>query len=332
MLGTSFLARPRPWRAVDRLARRPAVLLALPCLVGVAIALIWCLFTGIRVPQVHDEFGYLLAADTFAHGRVTNPPHPLWMHFETMHQLQRPTYQSMYPPAPGLVLAVGQLLGHPIIGVWLGVALMLLALVWMLRAWAPPRWALLAGLAAAASLASTYWGNTYWGGAVATTGSALVFGALARIRRRPRAVHAAVMALGLGILGNSRPFEGTLLAVPAVLVMAVWLVRQTRQTQRAAWSRFVLPFALSMALVALVTGYYNFRVTGSPLKLPFWEHYDQYCVYPLFIWQQPRTDVTWNHTELRDFHADWELSLYKSHFPWPKSMTRLREKTIDAWK
>jgi hypothetical protein len=332
MRGFSFTARPTPWRTVDRLASRPAALLALPCLFGLGVALVWCLLTGIRIPQVHDEYGYLLAADTFAHGRLTNPPHPMWMHFESMHQLQQPTYQSMYPPAQGLMLAVGQLLGHPILGVWLGMVGMLAAIVWMLRAWQPPRWALLSSLAAAATLASTYWGNSYWGGAVAATGGALVFGALARIRRRPHVIHAAVMAFGLGIVGNARPFEGTLLAVPVALIMTVCLVRQRGERRRAAWRRFVLPFAISMSLVAMATGYYNFRVTRNPLRLPFWEHYQQYCVYPVFMWQKPRTDVTWNHAELRDFHAGWELSLYENHFPWPKSMTRLREKTVDSWR
>src|SRR5438874_3196858 len=66
----------------------------------VALTMRVALLTQLPIPQpkVVDEFGYLLLSDTFSHGRLANPTHPMWVHFETFLENWKPTYASMYYP------------------------------------------------------------------------------------------------------------------------------------------------------------------------------------------------------------------------------------------
>ena len=77
-------------RALSNLARHKTVswvgLGALVLVVRTALLPLW----PIPKPSIYDEFSYLLQADTFAPGRLTNPAHPLWQFFESTYSFNSP--------------------------------------------------------------------------------------------------------------------------------------------------------------------------------------------------------------------------------------------------
>jgi hypothetical protein len=304
-------------RWFDRLAARPALALILVGLLAFVGSATVAAVRGVPEPRVHDEFGYLLAADTFAHGRLTNPPHPMWTHFETIHVIHQPSYASKFPPAQGLVLALGQVIGgHPVVGLWLSVGLMSAAIAWMLFAWLPPRWALLGALLVVLRLGLVdYWAQSYWGGAIAAAGGGLVFGGLRRMIPRPRARDSILFAIGLAMLANSRPYEGLMATVLAVGVIAVWLFGPRRPSLTTAIRQVIVPAAAVLTVTAAAMVYYNVRVTGRPFTLPYQVHASTYRMEPVFLWQSPNPPPEYRHKELRDFHAGFEMRLYQNQHP-----------------
>jgi hypothetical protein len=285
----------------------------------------------VPLPATHDEFSYLLASDTFFHWRLTNPPHPMWVHFETYHVLQHPTYMSMYMPGQGFVLALGQWLGNPWIGVLLTTASMCSAICWMLQAWVPAEWALFGGLLAVFRLGVlSYWANTYWGGSLAAVAGAVVLGALPRIKRHCRVRDAVLMATSIVALANSRPFEGLVFSLTVAAALLPWLVRKLQTQGRLTFRRLVAPVILILSLGATLTCYYCYRVTGSPFQLPQLLNRTTYSRAQYFVWQKPRPEPVYDHAIMRKFY-DIEFQYFQQGRTFDGFLRHLWQKLELLW-
>lgn len=313
---------------LSRFAERRVLAIWVVFVAVIAFRLLALPFLPVPVPGIHDEHSYLLMADTFAHGRLANPPHPMWVSFETFHVNWWPTYSSMYPPAQGFALALGELLGHPWIGVLLSVAAMCAGTHWMLQAWMPARWALLgAALAALKFGIAGYWVNSYWGGAVAATGGALVLGAIARIVRRANAGNALLLGLGVAVLANSRPYEGFLFCVPAACWFLYWLMgkAQSKEPLRTRLRGGRAPLTAVLALTVGFMGYYNWRLTGDPLLFPHTLNMRTYHSTGIFLWDRQKPELQYRNAQFEDFYNGWARDHYRNtaHDVWRVTKEKL---------
>lgn len=296
----------------SRALRRPWLVAAGLAAIGFGVGGLISYFNW-PVPRVHDEFSYLLAADTFAHGRLTNPPHPEWQHLETFHVIQQPTYASKYPPGQGAALAIGQTLaGEPLEAIWGLSALAAAATYWMLLGWTSPRFSALGAILWLAHPSfQLVWGQTYWGGTLAYIGGALVFGAALRMQRRAAARDAVMMASGAIVLAITRPYEGFVFCA----LTGVWLVwhwsRHGLPPVRSFLTRIVAPQSVILAIGAGGLGAYNQAVTGSPWTMPYQVHESAYGQSPMFVLGTPAPKPAYRFAEFDDFHSVWELDWYR---------------------
>ena len=288
--------------SIFRIFRNPIVCVAVALIVATAVAFLLTAVRGVPAPRVHDEFAYLLGADTFAAGRMTNPTHPLWEHFESFHIIHQPSYISKYPPAQSLALAGGQRLGHPIIGSCLSAGFAAACLVWMLTGWLPRKYFWLITLFAIFHPGlQIVWGQSYWGGNLALAGASLLLGALGRLTAKMEIKLAVIAGIGTLLLANTRPFEG------AVLTFGVGLALIWKLTRTPGWNlkpfllRVIAPGLAVLSLGGVAMLAYNDAVSGNPFKMPYQIHESTYGFSPVFLWQTAGEKPEYRHPVMQGF-------------------------------
>jgi len=309
-----------------RIADNPRRCLLLAFTVPIALRLATLSIYPVPQPFIHDEFSHLLVADTLLHGRLANPPHTLWRHFETMHVIFDPSYASKYPVGQGAALALPQLFGlAPYWGVWISLGVMSASICWMLQAWLSRAWALIGALVIMPRITLFgYWAHSYWGGAVPAIGGALALGALARMTKKPKPLHGWLMGIGIFIAGNSRPYESAVLTLVLGVAFLLWMRRG------GAYQIVARPLAV-MALVSIAfTALHNYRVTGSPLKLPYERNRELYGTPQSFYWQKPVPEVPSQHAPLV-LNQRWQLQMHQAGQSLPELGQITQRRLFDLW-
>jgi hypothetical protein len=306
----ALVSRPLVEPYARRFALRTAWCMALLAALPIVLRLLLLPHHPAPTPDIYDEFGHLLVADTLRHFRLANPAHSLPQFFETFFVLQRPTYSSIYPIGQGLALAIGwTLFGSPWAGVMLSTAAFCALCYWMLRAWTTPLWSLTGGLLAVIEFGPlNQWMNDYWGGALTAVAGCLVFGALPRLKAAPRERDAVLLGLGLAIHLLTRPYESIFLFLAA----ALFLLPMVRQPSALRALAKVAPATLLIIAAALgLTLLQNKQVTQSWTALPYQLSQYQYGVPAALTFQQnavPHADLTpeqsMDYRMQRSFHGN----------------------------
>ena len=300
-------------RTFARLARKKMLSALSVGLSVVVLRLAFLPIYSIPLPFVPDDFSFLLAADTFLHGRLANPTPAMWVHFESIHITMQPTYQSMYFPGEGLLLAAGKMIfGHPWFGLLVMAGLMCAALCWMLQAWLPANWALLGGCIAVIRLGLfSDWINTFHTGGIAGSAERGVDpGTLPRLIKTARFRYGLLLSIGVAIVAITRPYEGLLLCLPVAFALGKWLVKgENRPKASVLLKRAAVPAAV-LAATAAWLGYYDLKAFGKATTLPYTVDRETYAIAPYYIWQNPRPVPTYRHAELRTFYRKAEMDFY----------------------
>lgn len=278
----------------------------------VALSLCAMIFSGWMErasPVIHDEFSYLLAADTFASGRLTNPSHPKWEFFETFHVLSQPTYQSKYLPSQGLILALGQrLFNLPIVGIWIFLCFGIAATHWMLLGWFNRKWSMLGTVLTAYIVAFTDISQTFFYNPCAFLGAVLVMGAGKRCadpwvtHRGNSMAQGTVWGIGAGLLMLSRPFEGAFFCI-AVIAWMFWKTPLRESVHRKGLLLSGTAATIAVGAFATFLFYYNRAVTGDYFTFPYVIYDQRYFTFPAIVWQHFTPATHWTSPFLEEFYS-----------------------------
>ena len=106
------------------------------------------------------------------------------------------------------------------------------------------------------------------------------------------------------------PYEGMLVCGPVAGCLIWWAVTRAQRGASTLLRRAIAPTALLLVVTGMMA-YYNYRVFGDALTLPYQVNRATYASAPVFLWQPPRPEPVYRYKVMRDFYTNWELADFK---------------------
>jgi hypothetical protein len=125
---------------------------------------------------------------------------------------------------------------------------------------------------------------------------------------------AALAALGVVGLANSRPYEGAVTVAASAGALWIWRRRARKPCKEMRAWRVAAPATAILACGLAAMLYYNYRVTGSALLMPYAVNQAQYGGAPIF-WamplQKPLVHPVYRHEAIRKLWMDLDMAVYR---------------------
>jgi hypothetical protein len=131
------------------------------------------------------------------------------------------------------------------------------------------------------------------------------------------------MGIGLAILANTRPYEGFVFSLPVAVILLVWLFRRSSPPVRITLPRVIAPLLILLVFTAAGLGYYLWRVTGSPVRMPYQIERQTYGVAPYMLWQSVRPEPAYNNAVMRKMYVEEELKGYQAFRSFPGILLKI---------
>lgn len=232
-------------------------------------------------PAYHDEFSYLLQAETFAEGRLAWPKAPVSPDlFHQFHVLNEDVTVSRYFPLTGLWIVPSYALGHPIWGHWSAGALAAVLFFWSSRMMMPERTAMLCGIFIAVSPGLAIFSNMLLAHHPVMLMLSVFLFAFLKLSQPKHDGHsqtlfrsvtwAFVSGCGLSAAMLGRPMTAAGFAAPFGAWLLWSLVR--RQIHVNVIPAFALPLVGGFCFLAVL----NQTATGDPLRTAYQEYTDNF--------------------------------------------------------